>query len=128
MRPLLLLLLTITLGGCSLFHVSTPADAPQKKKGFTLWPFGQESGDATPYLEYRRTRSEGETPVYALTARNSHQTKTITGQIRTTLDTVPNESKVVSDTFTLAPNEEKKLLVYPVNSRVTYEVTATFKE
>jgi hypothetical protein len=125
MRPLLLLLLAASLGGCSLFHSEEPA----KKKGFSLWPFGaEESTDATPYLEYRRTLGKGEAPLYTLTARNAHISRKIVGQVRTTLETESNETKVESESFTLAPNEEKQILVYPANKRVTYEVTAFFQD
>jgi hypothetical protein len=84
--------------------------------------------DATPYLEYQRVRSESDKTSYNLFARNTHVSKTIEGDIRTTLETGPNETKVDSEHFILAPQETKKLAVYPDNVHLTYEVSAFFKE
>jgi hypothetical protein len=118
----------------SLFHHDTaPATAQQlpapAKKGFSLWPFGNKGPvDATPYLEYQRARVESDKTSYQLLARNTHVSKVIEGDIRTTLETGPNESKVTNEHFTLAPNETKKLLVYPEQAKLSYEVSAFFKE
>lgn len=130
MRLLLLplLALAISLGGCSS---SEPASGTASKKGFSVWPFhGGEKGpeDATSVLEYQRRKGEGESPIYQLFARNTHPTKTVEGQIRFTLDEGANQSKVESESFTLGPNEEKKLFVYPTQTHVTYEVSAFFKQ
>jgi hypothetical protein len=66
--------------------------------------------------------------MYTLIARNTHLTKTIEGRMRTTMQPSPGDVKVDSQSFTLAPSEEKKLLVYPVRIPLTYEVTAFFRE
>ena len=115
-RSYLTLLLAVLLGGCSLL------EAPKK------WIGKKGPEDATSYLEYQRTRGESEKSNYALLARNTHQTKAIEGDIRTTIETAPGETKVDTEHFTLGPNETKKLLVYPDKYRLTYEVTAVFKE
>ena len=120
------------LGGCSLFHADdAPVSAAPAKKGWTsILPWGGTSGggDATPYIEYHRTRTNEGVPMYTLTAHNSHLTKTIQGQMRTSMETGPGDMKVDSQSFTLTPNEEKKLLVYPARFPLTYEVTASFRE
>ena len=95
-----------------------------------MLPWGGKSvgGDATSYIEYQRTRAEGQAePMYMLLARNTHMTKTIEGQMRTTLQTSPGDMKMDSQTFTLAPNEQKRLLIYPTRFPLTYEVTASFR-
>lgn len=84
--------------------------------------------DATPYLEYERVRSESDKTSFNLFARNTHLSKTIEGDIRTTLETGPNETKVDTTHFTLGPQETKKLAVYPDSVHMTYEVSAFFKE
>ncbi len=89
---------------------------------------GSRAEDAIPHLEYRKAREEGERRVYSLSARNTHPTKTIVGEVRMTLETAARETKVLSKTFTLAPNETEKLIVYPEACRLSYEVTAAFKE
>lgn len=66
--------------------------------------------------------------MYTLSARNTNLRKTIEGQMRTTMQTGPGDLKVDSQSFTLAPSEEKKLLVYPARMPLTYEVTAFFRE
>jgi hypothetical protein len=107
------------------------SDAPSEKRGWTsMLPWGGKSvgGDATPYIEYQRTRSEGQAePLYTLLARNTHMTKTIEGQMRTTLETSPGDRKMDSQAFTLAPNEQRRMLVYPTRFPLTYEVTASFR-
>lgn len=120
------LLLVAALGGCALFSSDAPAGSA--RKGWTLWPWGDSQvSDATPFIEYQRTRSVEKVPMYTLTARNTHLTKTIEGQMRTTMQTSPSDLKMDSQSFTLAPNEQKKLLVYPARLPLTYEVTATFR-
>ena len=102
---------------------------PPAKKGFSLWPSGHRGPvDATGFLEYQRTRSESNRANYTLVVRNTHLTKTIDGDIRTTVETAVNETKVDTEHFTLAPNETKRLIVYPESTHLTYEVTAYFKE
>lgn len=96
-----------------------------------MLPWGGKSvgGDATAYIEYQRTHSQGEgEQMYTLIARNTHPTKTIEGQMRTTLQTSPGDMKMDSQSFTLAPNEQRRLLVYPTRFPLTYEVTASFRE
>ncbi len=127
LRFVVLIVCVVGLGGCSMFR---SPDQPVEKKGWTsMLPWGGKStgGDATPYIEYQRTRSEGGEPMYTLLARNTHMTKTIEGQMRTTLQTAPGDMKMDSQTFTLAPNEQKRLLVYPARFPLTYEVTASFR-
>jgi hypothetical protein len=120
------------LSGCSTSGSSGGASASEKKKGWTsLLPWGGKAvgGDATPYLEYQRTREEGKTePLYTLFVRNTHMTGTIEGEMRTTLETGPGDMKMDNQAFTLAPNEQKRLLVYPSRFPLTYEVTASFRE
>jgi hypothetical protein len=134
-RSLSLLTIIVLLSGCSMFHHDAPASndsaatATTTKKGFSLWPFGHSGPvDATPYLEYQRVRSQSDKSTFNLFARNTHVSKTIEGDIRTTLETGPNETKVDTTHFTLAPQETKKLAVYPDNLHLTYEVSAFFKE
>lgn len=98
------------------------------RKGISLWPFGDKPGeDATAYLEYERTLEKGAKPTYTISARNTHAKRTIAGQIRTTTEGAAYATQVRSDSFTLLPNELKPVLTYPANTRVTYEVTATFQ-
>lgn len=128
--------LAALLGGCSLFHSEAPpasaetASVPAKKKGWSILPWGgtTKPSDATPYIEYQRTHSDGDEPMYNLLARNTHPTKTIEGHMRTTMQTTPGDMKIDSQSFTLAPNEQKKLLIYPVRFPLTYEVSASFRE
>jgi hypothetical protein len=131
-RSLFVLLLAVALSGCSLFHHDDPAPSSgttTTKKGHSIWPLGQRGPvDATAFLEYQRTRSESDKANYTLLARNTHLTKTIEGDIRTTLETAANETKVDTEHFTLAPNETKKLLIFPQDTHLTYEVSAFFKE
>jgi len=126
-RLLAILLLAAALGGCSLFH-SDDAGAP-KKRGWMSLPFGGSSKvtDATPYLEYQRKQSNEGEAMLTLYVRNTHATKTIDGQMRTTMTTGPGDMKVDSQTFTLGPNEQKRLLIYPARFPLTYEVTASFR-
>jgi hypothetical protein len=84
--------------------------------------------DATEYLEYQRQHSEKDKSLLALYVRNTHLTKPVEGDIRTTIETGPNESKVDNMHFSLGPNDTKKLLVYPASTRMSYEVSAFFKE
>ena len=124
-------LMVVALSGCSLFQSDEPVQAqsapPPKKSSF--WPLGNRaSQDATAYLEYQRMHSDVDKTLYALFVRNTHLNKKIEGDIRTTIETGPGESKVDTTHFTLAPNETKKLLVYPKTTQMTYEVTAVFKE
>ena len=106
--------------------------APQKKKKGGIWPFGERSTkgvDATSYIEYQRSRStEGTETLYTLTARNTNLSKTIEGTMRTTMETGPGDMKMDTQSFTLGPAEQKKLLVYPTRFAPTYEVTATFRD
>lgn len=127
-RFVALLGLSATLGGCALFHSDATADKPEKK-GWSLLPWGGKAtgGDATPNIEYQRTKTDGSEPMYTLLARNTHLSKTIEGQMRTTMQTTPNDVKMDTQTFTLAPSEQKKLLIYPARFPLTYEVTASFK-
>jgi hypothetical protein len=134
MRPLLPLTARLALAAalaigwsaCSWLHTDTPA-VSEGGTTRSFWPF-EGSNDATPYLEYRRTRSHGAEPLLTLTARNTHMKKTIEGQMRTTMQISPSDMKMDSQSFTLAPNEQKTLLVYPERFHLTYEVTANFKE
>ena len=124
------LLLVVALSGCSLFRSDEPAQAqtPPPKKKSSFWLLGNRGPqDATAYLEYQRTRAGADKSQYALLVRNTHVTKAIEGDLRTTIETGPNESKVDTTHFALAPNETKKLLVYPATTQLTYEVTAFFK-
>jgi hypothetical protein len=131
-RSLPILLLVVCLTGCSLFHHDDPAPTSgttKPKKGFSMWPLGQSGPvDATASLEYQRTRSESDKGSYTLFARNTHLTKTIEGDIRTTVETANNGTKVDTEHFTLGPNETKKLLTFPQDTHLTYEVSAFFKE
>ena len=140
LRPVVHLVLVVGLAaaleGCSLFRSETPAASaetaavPAKKKGWSILPWGgtTQPTDATPYIEYQRTHSDGDEPMYNLLARNTHPTKTIEGHMRTTMQTIPGDMKIDSQSFTLAPNEQKKLLIYPVRFPLTYEVSASFRE
>ncbi len=124
MRLLFALFLAATLSGCAMLGF----DSTEKNRGLSLWPFGESRGeDATAYLEYQRTRGKGEKARYTVMAHNTHATRTITGQIRTTTEVMVGGTRVDSQVFTLRPNEQKQVLTYPVNARVTYEVTATFQ-
>jgi hypothetical protein len=128
-----LLSAALLLCGCSLFHHDAPVTGGgtpvPAKKSFSLWPLGHSGPeDATGYLEYQRTRSGTDKANYTLVARNTHLTKTIEGDIRTTVETAVNETKVDTEHFTLAPNESKKLLTFPEHTHLTYEVSAFFKE
>lgn len=117
-------------GGCSLFHSDDAAAPEKKKKGWSILPWGGKAtgGDATGYIEYQRSKSDGSEPLYTLTARNTHMTRSIEGQMRTTMQTTPNDMKMDNQSFTLGPNEVKKLLIYPARFPLTYEVTASFKD
>jgi len=124
------LLLVVALSGCSLFQSDETAQtqtAPPKKKS-SFWLGDRAPRDATAYLEYQRMHSDTDKSLYALFVRNTHLNKAIEGDIRTTIETGPGESKVDTTHFTLAANETKKLLVYPKTTQMTYEVTAVFKE
>jgi hypothetical protein len=110
------LFLVIALSGCSLFHRDETAHTQAAHK------------DATAYLEYQRMHTDGDKSLYALFVRNTHLNKAIEGDIRTTIETGVGESKVDTTHFALAPNETKKLLVYPKTTQMSYEVTAFFKE
>jgi len=131
-RSFFVLLTAAALSGCSMFHheASTTAQAnpPPKKQGFSVWPFHRGPEDATPFLEYKRVRSQTDKSSFALFVHNAHASKSIDGDIRTTLETGPNESKVNNEHFTLAPQETKKLAVFSEQTRLTYEVSAFFKE
>lgn len=131
-RAVWLALILAMAGVLSACSSSKGTAAPEKKKGWTsLLPWGGKAvgGDATPYIEYQRTKMEGKTePLYTLFARNTHMTKTIAGSMRTTLETAPGDMKMDSQEFTLAPNELKRLLVYPARFPLTYEVTASFQD
>jgi hypothetical protein len=125
------LFLAVVLSGCSLFHSDEAAqaqsDPPKKKSSF--WPLGNQSPqDATPYLEYQRSHTEADKSQYVLFVRNTHANEAIVGDIRTTIEMGPGDSKVDTTHFTLAPNETKKLLVFPKTTQLSYEVTAVFKE
>lgn len=131
-RLALALLLAGACGGCASSHSEAPAK-PQKRAWYSpanLWPWrgSTKPQDATAHLEYHRTRSEKEGGLYTLTARNSHPTKTVVGQMRTTMETAPNQLTLDAQSFTLGPNEEKRLLVYPSRFRLSYEVTAVFRK
>jgi hypothetical protein len=120
----LLLILAATLAGCSMFR-----SEPSTKKGWSIWPWKGSAGqDATRYIEYQRTRSEGGQATYTLVARNTHPKRTIEGQMRTTMQLSPSDMKVDSQSFVLGPNEPKKLLIYPVKYQLTYEVSAVFRD
>ena len=122
-RTCLILLLPALLTACST------APKTEARKHAWYWPLGGgRTEEATPYLEYRKAREEGGRKAYALSVRNTHPTKVIVGEARLTLDTGARESKVISQSFTLTPNETQKLLVYPEGSHLTYEVTAAFRE
>ena len=129
-RFTLALALAITLCGCSLFHSDEPAPAKKKSGWTSLLPWGGKAvgGDGTPYLEYQRTRSKESETLYTLLVRNTHPSRTIQGNMRTTMETAPGDLKVDSQSFTLGPNEQKRLLVYPTRFQLTYEVTASFQE
>jgi hypothetical protein len=123
--------LVVALSGCSLFHSDEPAHsqaAPAQKKS-SFWALGDRAPkDATAYLEYQRMHTDADKSLYALFVRNTHLNKAIEGDIRTTIETGVGESKVDTTHFALAPNETKKLLVYPKTTQMSYEVTAFFKE
>lgn len=96
---------------------------------FSWWPKGKSGPqDATEYLEYQRVHSESDKALTALFIRNTHLSKTVEGDIRTTIETGPGQSKVDNMHFYLGPNETKKVLVYPTNTRMSYEVSAFFKQ
>jgi len=84
--------------------------------------------DATSFLEYQRVRSDTDKGSYILIARNTHLTKSVEGDIRTTMETAPGETKSDTTHFTLAPQETKKLVVFPEHTILTYEVSAFFKQ
>jgi hypothetical protein len=127
-RPCLTLLLAALLTACQTAPKSESAGAsPRKHPWYAPWGRGRPE-EATPFLEYQKAREEGDRKVYALSVRNTHPTKVIVGEVRMTLDTSASESKVISQTFTLHPNETQKLIVYPDANRLTYEVTAAFRE
>ncbi len=122
------LLLVLLLSGCSLFSGGGDDGGAPKKKS-SIWPLGTKGPqDATEYLEYQRMHSEKDKSMIALVVRNTHLTKTVEGDVRTTIETGPGESKVDNMHFTLGPSDSAKLLVYPANTRLTYEVSAFFKE
>jgi hypothetical protein len=107
--------------------VQTQTNTPKKK--FSVWPLGNSGPqDATEYLEYQRVHSEKDKSLTALLVRNTHLTKTIEGDVRTTIETGTNESKIDTTHFTLGPSDSKKLLVYPSSTKLSYEVTAFFKQ
>ena len=110
-------------------EASMQSQEAQPKKKSAWWKLGYDSPrDATAYLEYQRMYSETDKALVALYVRNTHATKSIEGDIRTTIETGANETKVDTTHFTLSPNDSKKLLVYPGSIHMTYEVTAFFKE
>ena len=121
-------LLAVSWSACSFFNSDTPSSP--KKKGWVTLPWGGTSRvtDATPYIEYQRTQTHDSEPISTLLARNTHPTKTIEGQMRTPMTTGPGDMKVDSQSFTLGPNEQKRLLIYPSRFPLTYEVTASFRE
>jgi hypothetical protein len=122
------LLLILALSGCSLFSGGGDGGEP-KKKSSSLWPLGKKGPqDATEYLEYQRMHSEKDKSLIALIVRNTHSSKSIEGNVRTTIETGPNESKVDTMHFSLGPNDSSKLLVYPASTHLSYEVSAFFKE
>ena len=124
-RTCLILLLLTALGACST--APKTGVSPRKHAWYMPWGGGRAE-EATPYLEYKKTREEGGRKVYALSVRNTHPTNVIVGEARMTLETGTRESKVISQSFTLTPSETQKLLVYPEGSHLTYEVTAAFRE
>jgi hypothetical protein len=122
------LLLVLVLSGCSLFSGGGDDGGAPKKKS-ALWPLRKGGPqDATEYLEYQRVHSEKDKSMIALVVRNTHPSKTVEGDVRTTIETGVNESKVDNMHFSLGPSDSAKLLVYPANTRLTYEVSAVFKE
>ena len=125
-RTCLTLLLLTSLSACSTAPKTETASG-RKHAWYKPWG-GGGTEEATPYLEYRKSREEDGRHVYALSVRNTHPTKVIAGEARMTMETVARESKVISQTFTLTPNETQKLLVYPDGTHLTYEVTAAFRE
>lgn len=124
------LLIAFTLCGCSLWPWGGDDNgAAPKKKSSSFWPLGHKGPqDATEYLEYQRVHSEKDKSLIALVVRNTHASKTVEGDVRTTIETGPNESKVDNMHFSLGPNDTAKLLVYPASTHLTYEVSAFFKE
>lgn len=129
-RSISLLLAAVAFSGCSFFHHEDTAEgtpAPKKKSSILSFVRGGPR-DATPYLEYQRMHSETDKSLVALVIRNTHPKKTIEGDVRTTIETGPNESKVDTTHFALGPSDSKKLLVFPSNVHLSYEVTAVFKE
>jgi hypothetical protein len=121
------LLLVLLLSGCSLFSGGGDDGAPKKKS--SLWSLGLKGPqDATEYLEYQRVHSEKDKSMIALVVRNTHTSKTVEGDVRTTIETGPGASKVDNMHFSLGPSDSAKLLVYPASTRLTYEVSAFFKE
>ncbi|MEP6672715.1 MAG: hypothetical protein ABJF10_26360 [Chthoniobacter sp.] len=127
------LLLLLALSGCSMFESEASMQLheppPPKKKDSAWWKLGNSGPqDATASLEYQRMHSETDKSLVALVVRNTHLNKTIEGDMRTTIETGSNESKVDTIHFVLAPNDSKKVLVYPASIHMTYEVTAFFKE
>jgi len=125
---ILALLSILALSGCSLFSGGDDSGAP-KKKSSSLWPLGNKGPqDATEFLEYQRVHSEKDKSLIALIVRNTHSSKSVEGDVRTTIETGPNQSKVDNMHFSLGPNDSAKLLVYPASTHLTYEVSAFFKE
>ena len=123
------LLLILALSGCSLFSGGGDDGSAPKKKSSSLWPLGKKGPqDATEYLEYQRVHSEKDKSLIALVVRNTHASKSIEGDVRTTIETGTNESKVDTMHFSLGPNDSAKLLVYPASTHLSYEVSAFFKE
>jgi hypothetical protein len=125
------LLAAIVLSGCSMFHHddADPSQATASKKKFSLWPLGKGGPqDATEFLEYERIHSEKDKALTALVVRNTHPSKTIEGDIRTTIETGMNESKIDTSHFSLGPSDSKKLLVFPTSTKLSYEVSAFFKQ
>ena len=117
------MLVAAVLSGCSASSADGATASPRKR--WSLWPWGGAKRDATAYIEYQRTKKDA---LYILTARNTHLTRTIEGQMRTMMQTGPGDLKVDSQSFTLGPSVEKKLLIYPARLPLTYEVTAAFKD
>jgi hypothetical protein len=72
--------------------------------------------------------SEKDKSLIALIVRNTHSSKSVEGDVRTTIETGLNQSKVDNMHFSLGPNDSAKLLVYPASTHLTYEVSAFFKE
>jgi hypothetical protein len=72
--------------------------------------------------------SEKDKSLIALVVRNTHPSKTVEGDVRTTIETGPGQSKVDNMHFSLGPSDSAKLLVYPASTQLTYEVSAVFKE